>query len=306
MSVSERRDKAAELGISLSQLKSGQWRPGQSASSPPPSSVKPPKPTPTPSPSSSGGGRTSDQRAQIAADMSTAERRDKAQQLGISLSELKSGQWRPGQSAVTPVAGGGTGGGRNGGGSQPAPIDNGGNPGGSTVDDDYDWGDWEDPSQWEDYGYGYGDTGWDEGGAYGGSWDTGGAMGGMSSDPYDQKADLANQMAINAANITSQEKMHADNLAADKARAEAEAQMNAANIASQEKMHASSLAAEAKARAQQAEAERRKGIANIYGGLRGSQFNPSAQVAAAGIPQYSFGTNSGTGMFGNFSFTPRT
>lgn len=47
MSVAERREKAASLGVSMSDFKSGQWRPSQGAS---------PKPSPSPSPSSGGGG----------------------------------------------------------------------------------------------------------------------------------------------------------------------------------------------------------------------------------------------------------
>ena len=127
MSVSDRRDKAAELGISLSDLKAGNWRPHQGATpkptptpSPSPSKPKPtptpspgpskPTPTPTPSPSpsssswstakdkatthSSNNKRTNEDRAAIAADMSVADRRAKAAELGVSLRDFKAGIWR--------------------------------------------------------------------------------------------------------------------------------------------------------------------------------------------------------------------
>ena len=143
MSVAERRDKAAELGVSLSDFKAGNWRPSQGATpkpspspspKPSPSPSKPtptptpspgpskPSPTPTPSPSnwstakdkatthSSNSKRTNEDRAAIAANMTVAERREKAAQLGISLKDLKAGVWRPGQQ--TNSSGGGKGGGK--------------------------------------------------------------------------------------------------------------------------------------------------------------------------------------------------
>lgn len=116
MSVAERREKAASLGVSMSDFKSGAWRPSQGATPKPSSSSsssgpKPPSPPtssssnfgPSPKPSSSsssggssggGGGGSSyssaKNKANSYANMKVAERREDAKSKGMSMSEWKS------------------------------------------------------------------------------------------------------------------------------------------------------------------------------------------------------------------------
>ncbi len=116
MSVAERREKAASLGVSMADFKAGNWRPSQGASPKPSSSSsssspKPPSPPkssssnygPSPQQSSSsssggssgGGGGSSSyssakDKANTYADMKVAERREDAKNKGMSMSEWKS------------------------------------------------------------------------------------------------------------------------------------------------------------------------------------------------------------------------
>ncbi len=114
MSVAERRDKAAELGVSMSDFKAGAWRPSQgatpkpssssSSSSPKPqspstSSSSSYSPSPKPPSSSSSGGSSggssssyssAKNKANSYSDMKVAERREDAKSKGMSMSEWKS------------------------------------------------------------------------------------------------------------------------------------------------------------------------------------------------------------------------